>query len=452
MSDSDTSPLQPRVPALFISAPGSHHGKTTVTAALARYHAARGLRVRVFKTGPDFLDPMLLARAAGGTSGNSSTSQPAYQLDLWLAGESACQQLVSDAAAEADLILIEGVMGLFDGQPSSADLAVLLGVPVLAVIDATGMAQTFGALAYGLARFRPDVTFAGVLANAVASPRHAEMLQQGLRSELNIPYFGAMLRTPEYALPERHLGLVQAAEVHDLDARIDRAAIAIGQTKLAQLPKAVQFRRPQQDDRLMTLPTLLQGTRVGVAQDAAFSFLYPVNLDCLRAMGAQLVFFSPLNDHALPEVDSLYLPGGYPELHLQTLQDNPSMKAALTAHHRHNKPIYAECGGMLYLMESLTDVAGQRASMAGLLPGHAIMQKRLQGLGYQTAPMPGGALRAHTFHHSIIDTGMIPIASGERLHNTSAGEKIFQQNRIIASYLHCYFPSNPVAAAQLFLP
>ncbi|PUA18017.1 cobyrinate a,c-diamide synthase [Glaciimonas sp. PCH181] len=434
-----------RVPALFISAPASHHGKTTVTAALARCYAKRGLRVRVFKTGPDFIDPMLLAHAAGGV-------HPAYQLDLWLAGADACQKMVYDAAQDADAILIEGVMGLFDGQPSSADLAALLGVPVLAVIDATGMAQTFGAVAYGLAHYRAGLSFAGVLANSVASTRHAEMLEQGLRPGLNIRYFGAMLRSADTALPERHLGLVQAAEVPDLAARIEHAAAAIGQTGLASLPAPVSFYAPSNVDASAHLPLTLLGVRIGIARDAAFSFIYPANLDCLRVMGATLQFFSPLNDAELPDVDSLYFPGGYPELHLQTLQNNLSMKAALHHHHACNKPIFAECGGMLYLLGSLTDKSGNAAAMTGLLPGRAVMQSRLQGLGYQSAPMPGGVLRAHTFHHSMIDTPMVPQAIGERLHNTSAGEKIFQVGRITATYLHCYFPSNPTAAAALFLP
>ena len=169
-------------------------------------------------------------------------------------------------------------------------------------------------------------------------------------------------------------------------------------------------------------------------------------------MGAELVFFSPLADQMLPQVDSLYLPGGYPELHLQQLQDNTAMKAALHSHYKQGKPIYAECGGMLYLLESLTDKNGQRAAMTGLLPGHAVMQTRIQGLGYQSATMPGGVLRSHTFHHSVIDTPLPPIAVGERLYNTSQGEKIFQRERLTASYLHCYFPSNPTAAAQLFMP
>jgi cobyrinic acid a,c-diamide synthase len=425
-------------PALFISAPGSNHGKTTVTAALARYHVNRGRKVRVFKTGPDFLDPMILERACG---------QPVYQLDLWLAGETECRRLVYEAAQEADLILIEGVMGLFDGDPCSADLAEKLGVPVLAVIDATGVAQTLGAIAYGLANFRPGLPFAGVLANSVASARHAEMITQRMPSDIR--YFGGLPRDPQFVFPDRHLGLVQAEEIIDLESRLTAAAASIASTSLAALPQAVEFVLPARE----TLPQLLSGIRIGIARDTAFSFIYAANLDFLRALGATLVFFSPLADAVLPDVDSLYLPGGYPELHLQALQNNGAMQAALQTHFRQGKPIYAECGGMLYLFESLTDKTGQRGAMTGVLSGHACMQTRLKGLGYQSAPMPGGVLRSHTFHHSLIETPLAPIAWGERLYqSTTAGEAIFQAERLIASYLHCYFPSNPIATAQLFLP
>ena len=424
-------------PALFISAPGSNHGKTTVTAALARYHVNQGRTVRVFKTGPDFLDPMILERACG---------RPVYQLDLWLAGESECRRLLYEAAQEADLILIEGVMGLFDGDPSSADLAEKLGVPVLAVIDARGTAQTLGAIAYGLANLRPGLPFAGVLANGVASARHAEMITQGMPPDIR--YFGGLPRDSQFVLPDRHLGLVQAQEIIDLESRLSAAASAIAATGLAELPQAVACTQPERE----TPPQLLSGIRIGIARDSAFSFIYVANLDVLRAMGATLVFFSPLADAVLPDVDSIYLPGGYPELHLQSLQDNRAMQAALQAHFRQGKPIYAECGGMLYLLESLTDKAGNRGDMTGIIPGHARMQTRLTGLGYQSAPMPGGVLRGHTFHHSQIETPLAPIAFGERLYNTTAGEAIFQTGRLTASYLHCYFPSNPIASAQLFLP
>ena len=426
-------------PALFVSAPASNQGKTTVTAALARLHTSQGKVVRVFKTGPDFLDPMIHQKASGQTS---------YQLDLWMGGEDHCRALLCNGAADADLILIEGVMGLFDGTPSSADLAKLLGVPVLAVIDAESMAQSFGAIAHGLASYRADVPFYGALANRVAGARHAELLQQGMRKDL--AYLGAVMRDTAFELPDRHLGLVQAEEVGDLDQRLTAVAAALKETELTRLPPAVEFVVPggaPEDGE-----SELVGLRIGVACDRAFSFLYPANLDLLRHLGAELVFFSPLSDDDLPQVDSVYLPGGYPELHLARLSANRSMALALRRHVEAAKPLYAECGGMLYLLESLTDVGGQRVAMAGVLPGSAVMHARLKGLGYQSAPMPGGTLRGHTFHHSTLETSMTPWATGERLYNTTPGESIYRDKKLIASYLHSYFPSNPRAAAQLFLP
>jgi len=423
-------------PALLISAPASGQGKTTITAALARYHRNQGRRVRVFKTGPDFLDPMILERASGG---------PVYQLDLWMVGEQDCKQLLYQAAGEANLILIEGVMGLFDGTPSSADLARFFGVPVLALIDAGAMAQTFGAIAYGLARYRPDLPFAGVLANQVAGPAHAGMLAEGLPAGLR--YFGALSRDAAIALPGRHLGLVQAEEIADLETRLEAAAAAIGQTGLRALPEPVAFAPMEQ----AILPTRLQGVRIGVARDRAFAFLYPANLELLRSLGAELVFFSPLQDTGLPEVDSLYLPGGYPELYLEQLAGNELMRAALQRHHQAGKPIYAECGGMLCLLETLTDKQGRQATMFGLLSGHAVMQPRLAALGLQSALLSGGELRGHTFHHSRMATPLSPLTYGRRQRGELPGEAIYRLGSLTASYLHLYFPSNPEATARLFL-
>ena len=424
---------------MLVSAPASNQGKTTITAALARFHSAQGRLVRVFKTGPDFLDPMILERASG---------RPAYQLDLWMGGEDHCRSLLYDAARDADLILIEGVMGLFDGTPSSADLAQLLGVPVLAVIDAESMAQSFGAIAHGLASYRAGLPFYGVLANRVAGARHGELLQQGMRPEL--AYLGAVMRDAGIELPDRHLGLVQAEEVGDLEQRLVAAAAALQGTRVTELPPAVEFAAPESAAAGPRSP--LAGVRIGIARDRAFSFLYPANLDLLRALGAELVFFSPLVDSDLPAVDSLYLPGGYPELHLAQLSANRAMALALRRHVAARKPLYAECGGMLYLLESLTDVKGQRATLAGVLPGNATMQPRLKGLGYQSAPCPGGGtLRGHTFHHSTMETSLTPWAHGERLYNTSPGEAIYREGGLVASYLHNYLPSNPQAAVALFL-
>lgn len=424
-------------PALLISAPASGQGKTTATAGLARHHRNRGLTVRVFKTGPDFLDPMILERASG---------QPVYQLDLWMAGETHCKALLYQAAQKADLILIEGVMGLFDGTPSSADLAGLFGVPVLALINANAMAQTFGAVAHGLAHYRPGLPFAGVLANRVAGPGHAELLAESLPPHLKD--YGWLPRDGEIALPDRHLGLVQAAEIADLETRLENAAARIARTALAELPPPVTFPAAA----LEPPPRLLDGVRIGVARDAAFAFLYPANLDTLRALGAELVFFSPLVDTGLPAIDAVYLPGGYPELHLDTLAANGSLRQALREHHQAGKPLYAECGGLLYTLESLADREGYRAPMLGLLPGHAALQPKLVSLGMQAVDLPEGELRGHTFHHSKLDTPLRPLAHGRRQRDGKPGEAVYRTGRLTASYLHLYFASNPAATARLFKP
>lgn len=423
-------------PALFIAAPASGQGKTTFTAALARYHRNQGRTVRVFKTGPDFLDPMILQVASGN---------PVYQLDLWMNGEADCKRHLYEAAADADLILIEGVMGLFDGERSSADLAQTFGIPVAALIDASGMAQTFGAIAYGLKHYRPGVPFAGVIANRVASPGHAEMLRESMGE---IELLATLLRDDAITLPHRHLGLVQADELADLELRLDQAAAQIANTSLAQLPAVVEF-------TAQTAPVTkksLQGVRIAIASDLAFAFIYPANLDLLRSLGAEIKFFSPLNDKILPECDAVWLTGGYPELHLQKLSENDTMKQSLRAHFDADKPLLAECGGMLYLLDELEDKDGHTGQMVGLLPGKAKMQERLAGLGMQAAPLPEGELTAHTFHHSNMETATAPVAYAVRQRGNAPGEPIYRQRRLTASYLHLYFPSNPEATAALFRP
>jgi cobyrinic acid a,c-diamide synthase len=424
-------------PALLIAAPASGQGKTTVTAALARLHARQGKRVRVFKCGPDFLDPMVLAQACGA---------PVYQLDLWMVGEAESRRLLWQAAGEADLILIEGVMGLFDGTPSAADLARHFGVPVLAVIDGSAMAQTFGAMAHGLATFQPDLPFAGVLGNRVGSTRHGEILRDAL--PVSIRWYGALPRSAEVQLPSRHLGLIQAAEVADLDTRLDAAADALAASADTGLPPPVSFAAPEQ----ARPAPLLRGVRIGVARDSAFAFLYQANLDLLREMGAELQFFSPLRDSRLPAVDSLYLPGGYPELHLAQLSANQAMAQAIRAHHAAGKPIHAECGGMLYLLDQLTDQQGNSAAMLGLLPGQASLQSRLVALALQQVELPEGSLRGHTFHHSALSSALVPIARGECPNYRRTAEAVYRIGRLTASYIHFYLPSAPRAAAALFLP
>jgi len=424
-------------PAVLIAAPASGQGKTTVTAALARLHRNQGRKVRVFKCGPDFLDPMILERASGA---------PVYQLDLWMVGAEESRRLLWEAAAEADLILIEGVMGLFDGTPSSADLARHFGVPVLAVIDGTAMAQTFGALALGLARYQPDLPFAGVLANRVGTLRHAQLLEGSLTEGLR--WYGGLSRETGIELPSRHLGLVQASELTDLDLRLDAAAKALGDSCQSSLPPPVAFAAPEPS----VVEPKLAGVRIAVARDEAFAFTYGANLDLLRAMGAELSFFSPIHDRELPEADSLYLPGGYPELHHHALAANAPMLAAIRAHHQAGKPLLAECGGMLYPLDALTDVAGERAELAGLLAGEATMQKRLAALALQAVELPEGTLRGHTYHHSLTSTELEPIARGQSPNGGRGAEAVYRIGRLTASYVHFYFPSNPDATAALLVP
>ncbi|MGF6778535.1 cobyrinate a,c-diamide synthase [Paraburkholderia sp. GAS334] len=423
-------------PALFISAPASGQGKTTITAGLARYHARLGRRVRVFKTGPDFLDPMILARASGA---------PVQSLDLWMVGEGACRALLAEAAGNADVILIEGVMGLYDGTPSSADLATTFNVPVVGVISAKAMAQTFGAISFGLANYRPGVPFHGVFANRVGSPRHAQMLEEALPSGLR--WMGHIASTSDIELPDRHLGLHQADEIADLDARIDRAADALSTTTLAELPPPVDFGAPARE----VLPRLLDGMQIAIARDAAFSFIYPANVTLLETLGANVMFFSPLANEPAPETaDALWLPGGYPELHAQTLSRNTLSATSIRAHAAAGKTLIAECGGMLYLLDTLTDTSGARTPMLGLLPGHATMQPRLASLGMQQINGTHGAMTGHTFHYSHLETTMTPLTTAVRAQSAAPGEAVFRAGNIVATYMHSYWPSNPAFTAALF--
>ena len=444
-----------RCPALLIAAPASGQGKTTVTAALARLYTRKGLKVRVFKCGPDFLDPHWHQLASGA---------PVHQLDLWMTGEADCTQRLHAAAQEADLILIEGVMGLFDGDPSAADLAQRFGVPVLAVVDASAMAGTFGALAFGLQHYRPGLPWAGVLANRVGSARHADMLRSGLRAPGD--WLGALMRvtagtdagTARVAgalLPERHLGLVAAHELPDSRQRLDAAADALEATPLGQMATpdlqrwAVDFPLPA---HTAAMPTLLEGRTVAVGRDAAFCFIYAANVQLLEQMGARVVFFSPMQDAALPHCDAVWLPGGYPELHTAQIAANTGMQASLCAHVAAGKALWAECGGMMALFESITLADGSSAPLWGLLPGRVTMQKRLAALGPQQLDVAGHTLRGHTFHYSTSDSSAPVVARTSRPGEAQvpdAGEALYQQGSLHASYFHAWFPSSPGAVAHL---
>lgn len=421
--------------AAMVAAPGSGQGKTWTTAALARRCAREGRRVRVFKTGPDFIDAAILERAAGS---------PVHTLDLWMAGEDECARRLGEAARTADVVLVEGAMGLFDGQPSTAQLARHFGLPVLLVVDAAAMAQTFGAVVLGLTSYDPELRFAGVFANRVAGPGHAEMLMHSLRDPTC--WSGAALGDAATSLPERHLGLVMPGEIHDLDARIDRAANGLLSFDVDRLPR-IDLRAPAAP----RVAPLLQGVQVAVARDPAFCFVYPANLDLLRELGAELRFFSPLDDARIPDADALYLPGGYPELHAAALAHNAGMQTSLRAHVDRGKPTLAECGGLMLLARGLRTLDGTRHEMVGVLDLEVEMQSRLVAIGHYGCDLAEGALRGHAFHHSSAH-GSAPHGELATSVYGASREPVYRRERLVASYVHWYLPSNPEAAARLFRP
>lgn len=391
---------------LVISAPASGVGKTTLTLALARAWRHRGLRVQCFKSGPDYIDPAFHAAATGRASVN---------VDSWAMDRATIAHLVS-RGVDADIVLAEGSMGLFDGVAAcgvsgtgaTADIAEMLGWPVVLVIDPSGQAQTAAAIAAGLRDYRAGVRLAGVVLNRVASPRHEDLVRRAL-NDAGIAMFGALPRHAEISLPKRHLGLVQAEEQAEIGKLIDEAARFVSDhvDLDAVLRSAAAWSVQPAANGLNVTPP---GQRIALARDAAFSFAYPHMLEAWRAAGAEISTFSPLADEA-PDAsaDVCWLPGGYPELHAGKIAANARFRAGVRAF-AETRPVHGECGGYMVLGTALTDADGIRHEMTGLLGLETSFAKRRMHLGYRlaalTAPMPGhqvGArLRGHEFHYSTI--------------------------------------------------
>jgi cobyrinic acid a,c-diamide synthase len=428
-------------PALFLTAPASGQGKTTVTAALARMLKRQGKTVRVFKTGPDFLDPQILAQASG---------EHVEQLDLWMAGENYCRYQFYQAAKEADLIIVEGAMGMFDGEPSSADLAATFNIPMAIVMDVKGMAQTAAAIAIGLANYRDDVHAAGLIANSCSTERHRQLIEDALPESL--PLLATLARSELVALPERHLGLVQASEVRDeLEQRFEAGAdwlVEAGLENILERFANVEFKFAE----LPIAEAYLKNKVIAVAKDEAFSFIYQANLLILQELGAEVRFFSPLHDAVIPSADALWLPGGYPELHAEKLAANFSMLNSMKDFSDAKKPILAECGGFLYCLEDLTDLNDDTHVMANILAGQGAMKGKRGCQGMQTALFPEGEVRAHAHHRSRSFNLPEALSHGRRQRHPAPGEAIYRHNNLNASYLHLFFPSNPQAISCLFDP
>ena len=439
------------MPAVVLAAPASGSGKTTLSTGLMGALRAAGRRVAPFKVGPDYIDPGYHAVAAG---------RPGRNLDPVMVGDKLIGPLFGHGARGADIAVIEGVMGLFDGEDCVADLAQRFGIPVLAVVDAGAMGGTLGAIVHGLRHYREGLPWAGVLANRVAGERHAGMLRAGLRDGAD--WLGALprLSLDEDAraplLPERHLGLVAANELPDALQRLDAAADALAATPLGRMDAqalqrfATDFPAPPPRE---SVAPLLAGRTVAVARDAAFCFIYPGNVQTLQQLGARVVFFSPLHDAALPACDAVWLPGGYPELHAAALAANTAFQARLRAHVQAGRPLWAECGGMMALCDAITLHDGRTVPLWGLLPGRVAMQRRLAALGPQQLALAQGCLRGHTFHYSTCDSTAPVDARTARPGQDAApdaGEAVYRVGGLRASYFHAWFASSPRATAALF--
>jgi cobyrinic acid a,c-diamide synthase len=445
------------IPRLVIAGTSSGVGKTTVTLALLAALRQRGRRAQPFKVGPDFIDPGHHAAATGRISRN---------LDGWMLGAAVNREIFLLAAADADLSIIEGMMGLFDGSSptgeagSTAELAKQLGAPVLLVIDGSAMARSAAAMASGYARFDPTLRVAGVLFNRVGGEGHYRLLKEAVEAETDLTVVGYLKPDPALVIGDRHLGLRTAIEhgFGDLYEKLGKAAaetVDLGKVE-ALACSAIPLPSPPVGERAEVRG---QPVRVGVAYDAAFCFYYQENLELLEAAGAQLVKFSPLRDKALPQAALLYLGGGYPELYGEALAGNDSMKKAIKAFADNGGPIYAECGGMMYLTQAIKDFEGRSHGMVGLFPAEAVMRKPGLTLGYReieiTSPcvlgQPGTKARGHEFHYSsLVPGGSLNYAC--RLADARGqerGQDGLLAGNVVALYAHVHFSSQPSLAHTL---
>jgi cobyrinic acid a,c-diamide synthase len=429
-------------PGLIIAAPRSGAGKTTATLALLTALRRRGFEVQAAKVGPDYIDPRFHEAATG---------RPSFNLDSWAMPTSLIDALLREGATAAGLLVIEGAMGLFDGIPgaprrtgATADLAARLGLPVLLVVDVAGQSQSAAALLRGFAAHDPEVRIGGVVLNKLGSERHRNLIAEAMAA-IGVPILGAIPRDAKLALPERHLGLVQAGEHGDLAARLDHLS-GIAETHL-DLDGIVKLAIPPRLSGAESVPTLPPpGMRIALAKDEAFSFVYPHVIAGWRKAGAEIVAFSPLNHETPPEsCDACWLPGGYPELHAGRLAAAERFRSGL-AQFAATRPVHGECGGYMALGETLEDADGVTHRMAGLL-GHATsFAHRKLHLGYREAQLladsalgkVGARLRGHEFHYAaLVDPGndalLLELADGQGKPLGKSGGK---RGNVTGSFFH----------------
>lgn len=434
-------------PGIIIAAPSSGSGKTTVTLALLRSFRSQGLDVTSFKVGPDYIDPVFHARSSG---------RPCPNLDSWAMRIETLSGLGDEIAKNTDLVIGEGVMGLFDGtlmgQGSTADLASLFDLPVILVVEAGRMGASAAALVQGFIRHRDDVDVAGVIFNRVASDVHADLLRRACNDHFAQPIIGCLPTDPRLELPERHLGLVQADEKPTLETFLDEAAVLV--TKHLDLDQLKRLARPFGLGLYGPPPRPMRplGQRIAVASDLAFAFCYPAILEGWRHAGADVTMFSPLADEApAPDATAVYLPGGYPELHADQLAANQTFLNGLQEAAKRGAFIYGECGGFMVLGGSLIDQAGKAHAMAGLLPLTTSFEKPKRHLGYRNLKLrhasplgqAGTNFRGHEFHYaSIVEDGRSGHDGPKTLFDASdargksLGEVGLCQGSVFGSFMH----------------
>jgi cobyrinic acid a,c-diamide synthase len=447
--------MLPSIPRLVLAAPQGRSGKTTAAVGLCAALAARGLAVQPFKKGPDYIDPSWLTEAAG---------RPCRSLDPYLMGREALVSAFGRGAAGCDVAVIEGAMGLYDGldlegSGSTAAMARWLGAPVLLVVNAQRMTRSVAALVQGYQRFEPETNIAGVILNGVARDRHRNMLTQAIERYCGLPVFGILPREESLAIPDRHLGLVPRGEDEALVPAIAaaREVVAAG-FDLDRILEVARSARPLDVQAQQPPEARSAVTTVGVVRDRAFSFYYPENLEALQQAGAELVFVDSLRDAHLPAVDVLYIGGGFPEVFLTELEANGSLRAEIRAAVENGLPVYAECGGLMYLCRSITH-QGRSGQMVGALPCEVTMTGRPQGHGYVAATVIGSnpffsvgtALRGHEFHNSAITgaDGLASVYQVTRGHGLDGRRDGLVYKNVLAAYTHLHALATPEWATAL---
>ena len=454
--------LKIKIPRLVIAATQSGGGKTTITTGIIAALRKRGLTVQSYKIGPDYIDPGYHSLASG---------RPAHNLDSWLVSKDKLQDIFAQTSQNADIAIIEGVMGLYDGGKngisSTAEIAKLLNAPIILIIDAKSIGTSAAAVALGFREYDKDVNLAGVILNRIGSDNHKNIIESAL-SELGIKCLGAIKRDNKLITPERHLGLLPTTE-NETKELIENISEAINSQvkidELIEIAERREERREKKKEEEMFKPkssslfTQYSSLKIAVAKDEAFNFYYPESLRILEWLGAEIVTFSPLRDESIPKVDGLIIGGGFPEMFATNLEANISMRESIKSAALNGLPIFAECGGYMYLMNELVDFEGKSYKMVGVIDNSAKMNDRLQMVGYVEATLlkdcilgkAGDVFHAHEFHFSNeVNNNGQSVFNCVRIRNNSNYHAGFVSDNVVASYLHIHF-AGCVEAARYFI-